>query len=74
MEDLTIEHEVSQSIDSVIQEHQTTTTVYHPAGTRLRHTDIHSELGNMQIWVHMTDLNVRQQAAAICMCLKGTAQ
>ena len=28
----------------------------------------------MQIWVHLTDLNVRQQAAAICMALRGTAQ
>ena len=28
----------------------------------------------MQAWIHMTDLNEQQQVAAICMCLKGTAQ
>ena len=28
----------------------------------------------MQIWIHLTDLNVRQQAAAICMALRGGAQ
>ena len=26
------------------------------------------------MWVHLTDLNVRQQAAAICMALRGGAQ
>ena len=29
---------------------------------------------DMQAWIHMTDLNEQQQVAAICMCLKGTAQ
>ena len=29
---------------------------------------------DMQAWIHMTDLNEQQQAASICMCLKGTAQ
>ena len=28
----------------------------------------------MQIWTHLTDLNTQQQAAAICMALKGRAQ
>lgn len=28
----------------------------------------------MQIWRHVTDLNTQQQAAAICMTLKGRAQ
>lgn len=28
----------------------------------------------MQIWIHLTDLKVRQQAAAICMALRGGPQ
>ena len=28
----------------------------------------------MQIWIHLTDLIARQQAAAICMALGGGAQ
>ena len=28
----------------------------------------------MQLWTHLTDLNARQQAAAICKALKGDAQ